>query len=213
MRAWRLRGALAAVAFSVLAVGLWPLEARQDAPPRPAGGAAAVDFNRQIRPLLSDRCFRCHGPDASKRKAKLRLDTREGLFKALDEGMAVVTPKDPARSELIRRTGLAPEDEDVMPPADAHLALTEAEKALLTQWVVEGAAYRGHWSWEPIGMPVVPTTTTSARTPIDAFVARPTRRRGPGAGATSACRGADPTTVTEPHGTAADACRDRRLRG
>ena len=170
MRAWRLRGALAAVAFSVLAVGLWPLEARQDAPPRPAGGAAAVDFNRQIRPLLSDRCFRCHGPDASKRKAKLRLDTREGLFKALDEGMAVVTPKDPARSELIRRTGLAPEDEDVMPPADAHLALTEAEKSLLTQWVVEGAAYRGHWSWEPIGMPVVPTTTTSARTPIDGFV-------------------------------------------
>jgi hypothetical protein len=170
MKAWRLRRALAAVVFPVLALGLWPLEARQDAPLGLAGGAPAVDFNRQIRPLLSDRCFRCHGPDESKRKAKLRLDTREGLFKALDEGMSVVTPKDPARSELIRRTGLASDDEDVMPPADAHLALTEAEKTLLRQWVSDGADYRGHWSWEPIGRPVVPTVTTSTRTPIDAFV-------------------------------------------
>src|SRR6478609_2732282 len=62
-----------------------------------------VDFSFQVRPLLSDRCFRCHGPDASKRKAKLRLDTREGVFKDIGDGWAVVKPGDPASSELVRR--------------------------------------------------------------------------------------------------------------
>ncbi len=136
----------------------------------PASAASApVDFNRHVRPLLSDRCFRCHGPDASKRKAKLRLDTRAGLFDDLGGGMSVVMPREPARSELIRRIHLPADDEDVMPPADAHLSLTAAEKDVLARWVREGAEYRAHWSWEPVASPPIPPArpTTS---PVDAFV-------------------------------------------
>ena len=155
-----------------VACGMSSTLARQPVHPPPVpGNAAPIDFNRQIRPLLSDRCFRCHGPDANKRKAKLRLDTRDGLFKDLEAGMAVVTPGDSVRSEMIRRIQLPADDEDVMPPADAHLALTAAEKALLTRWVSQGAPYRAHWSWEPVSSPALPTTTEARATmPIDAFV-------------------------------------------
>ena len=137
---------------------------------RPSAPAAAgpVDFTRQIRPLLSDRCFRCHGPDASRRKAELRLDLREGAFKKLPAGWAIVKPGDPAKSELIRRI-TTEEIEDAMPPAESHLSLSEDEKALLTRWVAEGADYRPHWSFAP-----VPRATTPASkglpNPIDAFV-------------------------------------------
>src|SRR5690349_19075874 len=79
-----------------------------------AADAGKVDFNFQIRPLLSDRCFTCHGPDEKARKAKLRLDTREGLFKQLEDGTAVVKPGKPTESELVRR--IRATDDDQMPP-------------------------------------------------------------------------------------------------
>ena len=133
--------------------------------------AARVDFSFQIRPLLSDRCFRCHGPDASKRRAKLRLDTREGVFKDIGDGWAVVKPGDPASSELVRRITTDFED-DVMPPAESHLSLSEQEKALLKRWVLEGAEYKPHWSLIPVHAVAVPKSSAPAsRTnPIDAFV-------------------------------------------
>jgi hypothetical protein len=147
-----------------------PIATRQAAGPTgsvPTKSTTAAE----VRRLLSDRCFRCHGPDAGKRKAKLRLDTRGGLFAPLDAGMAIVTPGDPSRSELIRRTHLAADDEDVMPPADAHQALTADEKALLARWVTDGATYRGHWSWEPIAAAAAPASTDSRpENPVDTFV-------------------------------------------
>ena len=124
-----------------------------------------VDFSFQIRPLLSDRCFRCHGPDASKRKAKLRLDTREGVFKDIGDGWAVVKPGDPASSELVRRTSTDFED-DVMPPADSHLSLSEPEKALLRRWVLEGAEYKPHWSLIPVQPSPSPRARRGLREPI-----------------------------------------------
>jgi Protein of unknown function (DUF1553)/Protein of unknown function (DUF1549)/Planctomycete cytochrome C/Concanavalin A-like lectin/glucanases superfamily len=130
---------------------------------------ARVDFRFQIRPLLSDRCFRCHGPDASKRKAKLRLDTREGAFKDIDDGWSIVKPGDPSRSELIRRINSDFED-DVMPPPESHLSLSEAEKALLKRWIVEGADYQPHWSLIPVHAVEVPASGIAATNPIDAFV-------------------------------------------
>ena len=129
-----------------------------------------VDFNSQIRPLLSDRCFRCHGPDASKRKAKLRLDTREGALKDIGDGWAIVKPGDPDRSELIRRIHTDFED-DVMPPPESHLTLSEAEKALLKRWVVEGAEYKPHWSLIPVhAVDGAEDADPAAVNPIDAFV-------------------------------------------
>ena len=157
-----------------------PSAARQGSGHDTAVTGASSDRAGEVRRLLSDRCFTCHGPDAAKRKAKLRLDTREGLFKPLDEGMAVVAPGDLAKSELVRRIGLDAQHDDVMPPADSHLSLTAGEKELLRDWVAAGAAYRGHWSWEPVSNPLVPAVDGSAGAahPIDAFVRARLAREG-----------------------------------
>ena len=132
---------------------------------------AKIDFNFQIRPLLSDRCFRCHGPDSAARKAKLRLDTREGTFKPLDDGWAVVAPGHPDKSEMIRRIFTDDED-DHMPPPDSHLKLTDTEKELLKRWVAEGAEYKSHWAFIPVGKvkPPTPANTKRVHNPIDSFV-------------------------------------------
>ena len=163
-RGWGSTSTFAALAIAVAA---FAYSARVTA----QSPAARVDFSFQIRPLLSDRCFRCHGPDASKRKAKLRLDTREGVFKDIGDGWAVVKPGDPASSELVRRITTDFED-DVMPPAESHLSLSEPEKALLRRWVLEGAEYKPHWSLIPVHAVAVPKSSArSARAnPIDAFV-------------------------------------------
>ncbi|MEK7781655.1 MAG: DUF1549 domain-containing protein, partial [Verrucomicrobiota bacterium] len=108
-----------------------------------------LDFNFQIRPLLSDRCFRCHGPDSGSRQGKLRLDTREGALKPLEDGWAVVKPGDPDKSELLRRIFTDDED-DLMPPTDSHLTLTAEEKQLLKRWITEGAEFKPHWSFIPV---------------------------------------------------------------
>jgi uncharacterized protein DUF1553/uncharacterized protein DUF1549/concanavalin A-like lectin/glucanase superfamily protein/cytochrome c len=155
--------ALAVAVFTTLGIA-------EEKATRPAV-TSRVDFTRQIRPLLSDRCFRCHGPDASRRKAKLRLDMREGAFKKLDKGWAVVKPGDPSKSELVRRIRTDDTD-DMMPPPESKLSLTDDEKALLTRWVEEGADYRPHWSLAPVVAATVPlrSGTSASANPIDAFV-------------------------------------------
>ncbi len=135
--------------------------------------AESVDFNRQILPILSDACFRCHGPDAAARKAKLRLDQREGLFRT-KEDVTVVTPGQPEASELILRITSKDEDE-VMPPPDAARRLTPAEIDLLRRWVSSGAEWSKHWAYDPPQRPAVPsvadaTVARRVRNPIDAFV-------------------------------------------
>jgi hypothetical protein len=136
-----------------------------------AAGPGRVDFTRQIRPLLSDRCFRCHGPDSAKRKAKLRLDLAEGALKTLEDGWAIVKPRDPDLSELVRRISSDDPDE-MMPPPESHLILTPEEKSLLKRWVAEGADYKPHWSLSPVAAVVpVPAGPASRRVhPVDAFV-------------------------------------------
>jgi len=113
-----------------------------------AAESGRVDFNRHIRPLLSDRCYTCHGPDEKARKKTLRLDTRDGLFKALEHGWAVVTPGDPSRSELVRRI-LAEDADDLMPPPESKLSLSPVERDLIERWVTQGAEFKPHWSFIP----------------------------------------------------------------
>ena len=109
--------------------------------------APGVDFNRDIRPILSDNCFFCHGPDAHERKADLRLDTAEGVLADLG-GYAAVVPGKPDESELIARITSHDPDE-VMPPRDSHKALKPAQIELLTRWIAEGAPISEPWAYVP----------------------------------------------------------------
>ncbi|HWN97003.1 MAG TPA: PSD1 and planctomycete cytochrome C domain-containing protein [Methylomirabilota bacterium] len=115
----------------------------------------AISFNRDIRPILSDNCFVCHGADKSSRKAKLRLDIREV---ALEKEAFI--PGKPDDSELIKRIFTTNED-DLMPPLDSHKTLTVAQKNLLKQWVAEGAKYEPHWSFIAPARPEVPKVNRS----------------------------------------------------
>ena len=117
---------------------------------RPALAVETVDFQRDIRPLLSDRCIVCHGPDAERREADLRLDVREDAFRESDsgDGSHVIVPGEPGKSELYLR--ITSSDEDVrMPPPSSKLALSEAERELLRSWIELGADWREHWSFSP----------------------------------------------------------------
>jgi len=106
---------------------------------------APVDFQKEVRPILSDRCFVCHGPDAAAREADLRLDTRQGALADLG-GYAAIAPGDLDESELIYRLH-ATSDEERMPPRDSGLSLTAAEIETLERWIEQGAAYTPHWSF------------------------------------------------------------------
>jgi hypothetical protein len=140
------------------------------------GTAAAIaaeplDFNRDIRPLLSDRCFACHGPDAEDRQAGLRLDLREAATATLDSGATAVVPGDAAASELVQR--ITSTDPDVvMPPPHVGKPITPEEAELLNRWIAAGAEYRGHWAFERVERPAVPDVRDAAwaKTPIDRFV-------------------------------------------
>ena len=151
----------------LLWLALATLCAKTDAAQLPA----RVDFNHHIKPLLSDRCFVCHGPDEKARKGKLRLDTKEGAFKALTDGKFVIKPGDAANSELIHRITSSDPDE-VMPPPKANLALSADEIALLKKWVTQGAEWKKHWAFIPVGEVAAPATKNRkwARNDIDRFV-------------------------------------------
>ncbi len=148
-----------------------------------ARAAEAVDFSRQVMPILSDACFRCHGPDAGTREADLRLDLREGLFRTKND-VTVVVPGKPEESELFLRISSEHEDE-VMPPRESNRQLKPAEIDVLKKWISSGAPWGTHWAFSPPVRPAVPvlqeggtvrqreTVTLEPRArvnPIDAFV-------------------------------------------
>lgn len=125
-------------------------------------GAESPDFNKDIRPILSDNCFKCHGFDEGTRAADLRLDDRQS---AIDFG--AIDPGDVENSELIRRL-LSDDPDEVMPPPDANKTLSANEIETLQAWVAAGAEYAPHWSFAPVTRPTVPVAHTTS--PIDAFV-------------------------------------------
>ncbi len=132
----------------------------------------SVQFNRDIRPLLSDNCFACHGFDAKKRKAGLRLDTAEGAFAPNKDGRVAIKPGDLAGSELWKRLQTTDPD-DVMPPPETHKSLTAAQKDTLKRWIEQGASYQKHWAFEPIASPTIPPAQPGQTSwnPIDRFIA------------------------------------------
>ena len=120
-----------------------------------------VSFNRDIRPIMADTCFRCHGPDASSRMANLRLDLREEATKPNRAGRTPIVPGKPDESQIVARVFHA-NPARLMPPPAAHKELTAKQKDTIRRWVAEGALYEGHWAYEPIR----PAETKS----IDAFI-------------------------------------------
>lgn len=117
--------------------------------------APRVDFNRDVRPVLSDNCFACHGPDSQKVKGGLRLDVRDKAVAPAKSGKSALVPGKPEESELVRRLDTADAD-DRMPPADSHKTITPAQREMLVRWIREGAEYQGHWAYQPLVRPAAP---------------------------------------------------------
>jgi hypothetical protein len=144
--------------------------------------AGAIDFSRDIQPILSENCYHCHGPDAKARKAELRLDTKEGAFRTQD-GVTVVKPGDSKGSELIARIFTKDED-DVMPPVKSNRTLTAAQKELLRRWVDDGAKWGEHWAFVAPVRPVA--ALVKARADLAAMHPPPELARAFTSAATSA---------------------------
>src|SRR5690348_10832601 len=114
----------------------------------------AIRFNRDIRPIMSDTCFRCHGPDARARMAGLRLDIRDEALKKTRSGVTPIVPGSPDQSAVIQRV-FAADRARIMPPQSLHKDLTAAQKEAIRRWIAEGAVYEKHWSYEPVRRPLV----------------------------------------------------------
>lgn len=142
-------------------------------------GSAPVHFDRDIRPLLSEHCFACHGPDGAKRKGGLRLDTREGLLGAAKDGGALVVPGQPGQSVLIRRITTA-DAQEVMPPPKSGKSLTPAQVDKLRRWVAEGAMWTAGWAWSPPRPPALPVVKQAGwvRNEVDHFILAALEKRG-----------------------------------
>ena len=138
-----------------------------------------VDFNFHVRPILSDRCYACHGPDENGRKAGLRLDLETQAFSKLESGNYALVSGKPHKSESIQRI-FSEDPETQMPPPESHLSLTVNEKAILFKWIQQGAEWKGHWAFIK---PVKPTPEKKGKhwprhNPIDGFIQAQLQKKG-----------------------------------
>lgn len=138
-----------------------------------------VDFNRRVHPILSDKCFRCHGPDEGQRQAGLRLDKRESAIAELESGCRAIVPGRPDESELVAR--INSDDPDIrMPPSDSNKSLSNSERDVLRAWIAAGAHYAPHWSFIPPVAPQPPVLTEDSwsHNEIDRFILSRLRSEG-----------------------------------
>ena len=167
--------------LSVLAAGhVIVARAAQQAPPSSSVDLpVTIQFNRDIRPILSDKCFTCHGPDKAKRVTQFHFDVEEAAKQELPGGRYAVLAGDPASSAMIQRITAA-EERRRMPPASTGKALTEREVALLTAWIQQGARWEKPWSFQSPVRPIVPQVAdrTWPANPIDSFVLERHEREG-----------------------------------
>lgn len=142
-------------------------------------GRETIQFDRDIRPILSEKCFACHGPDGGKRKGGLRLDTREGLFGTGKSGVMVVVPRQPDASALLKRIHAADATE-LMPPPKSGKGLSSQQMTLLRRWVDEGAPWSPGWTFTPPQAPPLPEVKQAAwvQNPIDRFILAALEQRG-----------------------------------
>ena len=134
------------------------------------GDVQKLKFNRDIRPILSDACFHCHGPDEADRQGGLRLDLEEFSQNPGKSGLSAIVPGDLEESEMIFRIHLPEDDEEHMPPLDSGKSITSEQKKVLERWIEEGADYEKHWSFEKPKKPSVPEGI--AEHPVDSFILR-----------------------------------------
>ncbi|MFM8890194.1 MAG: DUF1549 domain-containing protein, partial [Planctomycetia bacterium] len=166
----------------VLSVAVWLIHAAAVLAEAPSGAgratAAPIRFNRDIRPLLSEHCFACHGPSED-RGGDLRLDVRADAV-ADRSGDAAIVPGRPEASALIRRITAHDADEVMPPPRSKQPRLSASQIELLGRWIAEGAVYEGHWAFQPLAAPSPPDVPDSrwVRNPIDAFVEARLRAEG-----------------------------------
>ena len=129
-----------------------------------------VDFQREVRPILADNCFRCHGPDESSRQVRLRLDTEEGAFAERPNGQPVV-PGDPSSSLLYQR--VTHDNQRLrMPPVAANKTLTDEQIDILERWIAQGASWDQHWAFKAVTKSVLPAVSNESwvRNPVDQFI-------------------------------------------
>jgi len=136
--------------------------------------AGPISFNRDIRPILSEKCFSCHGFDEQTREAKLRLDVAEEALRKKKRGRPALVAGEPEQSEAWLRI-ISTDEDDVMPPPDSHKTMSEEEKATIRQWIVEGANYQQHWAFEPVAKVELPDGEGSA---IDRIIQAALRQQG-----------------------------------
>ena len=138
-----------------------------------AANDSPIDFDRDVRPILSDHCFQCHGPDENQRQAGLRLDQAEAALAVLESGNTAVVPNAPEKSELVRRVTSLTDDER-MPPRESGKSLSKHEQGLLLSWIRQGAVFSEHWSYQTPARKQVPNDPRHplSSTPIDAFVGK-----------------------------------------
>src|SRR5262249_23649984 len=153
----------AAIGLGVLALAIGPARASEK-----------VEYNRDIRPILAENCFACHGPDSAARKAGLRLDQRDEAVKA-----GAIVPGKIDDSEMVRRISLD-KGRKQMPPASSHKKLTPAQKETLKRWIAAGAEYQPHWSFLAVTRPPLPAVknTKWVRNPIDRFILAKLEEKG-----------------------------------
>ncbi|SHM30431.1 Planctomycete cytochrome C [Cyclobacterium lianum] len=139
-----------------------------------------LDFNHHVKPILSDNCYSCHGPDEAAREAGIRLDLADAAYAASKEsGLIPINPGNPGKSEVIRRI-LSSDPDYLMPSPESHLTLSARQKAILVKWIKTGAEYKKHWAFITPSLPALPDTDNRqwSEQPIDLFVGRKLEENG-----------------------------------
>src|SRR5580704_15542377 len=143
------------------------------------GASGRIEFNRDVRPIFSDKCYTCHGPDAAAKHVPFRLDSEAAATAELNGGKHAIVAGDPDASEIVRRITAA-KPALRMPPVASGLKLTDTEIDTLRQWIAQGAKWQKHWSFIPPVRPVLPEVKNTAwpRNPIDRFILQRLEREG-----------------------------------